>query len=117
MANKVTKRENFNAIITVLESQGLTNLVDVMKHEIELLDKKHGSTSKADKAKMEANGALQARIATLLDGKSMTASDIAKALSTDEMELTNQKVSAMIRQMGDKVTKEVVKGRAFFTLA
>ena len=117
MANKVTKRDNFNAIINVLSEQGRDDLVAVMKHEIELLDKKHGSTSKADKAKAEANGVLQARIATLLDGKSMTASDIAKALSTDEVELTNQKVSAMIRQMGDKVTKEVVKGRAFFTLA
>lgn len=117
MANKVTKRDNFKAIIGVLQAQGLDNLVAVMEHEIELLDKKHGSTSKADKAKAEANGVLQERIAALIDGKSMTASDIAKALSTDEVELTNQKVSAMIRQMGDKVTKEVVKGRAFFTLA
>lgn len=117
MANKVTKRDNFKAIINVLSEQGLDNLVAVMEHEIELLDKKHGGQSKADKAKAEANGVLQERIAELLDGKSMTASDIAEALSTDEVKITNQKVSAMIRQMGDKVTKEVVKGRAYFTLA
>ena len=114
---KITKRENFNAIIAVLEEQGLDNLVEVMKHEIDLLDKKHGGQSKADKAKAEANGVLQERIAVLLDGKVMTASDIADALSTDEVKITNQKVSAMIRQMGDKVTKELVKGRAYFTLA
>lgn len=115
MANKVTKKDNFKAIVKVLEEQGLTALVEVMNHEIELLEKKSNTPSKADKAKAEANEALKARILDAIAGKSMTASEIAKAVSTDEVEISNQKVSALIRQMGDAVTKEVVKGRAYFT--
>lgn len=117
MANKITKRDNFNAIIEVLKEQGKDNLVAVMEHEIELLNKKSNTPSKADKAKAEANEALKASICELLAGKSMTATEIADALSTDEVKVTNQKVSAMIRQLGDGITKELVKGRAYFTVA
>ena len=112
---KVTKRENFMAIITVLEEQGLDNLVAVMKHEIELLDKKHGSVSKADKAKAEANEALKADILNLIKGTPMTASDIAQSLSTADNLIPNQKITAMLRQLGESVTREVVKGKAYFS--
>ena len=37
---KVTKKENFEKIIEVLKTQGFDELVQVMQHEIELLDKK-----------------------------------------------------------------------------
>lgn len=117
MANKITKKDNFNAIIEVLKAQGKDDLVAVMEHELELLAKKSNTPSKADKAKAEANEVLKTAIYEVLTGKSMTASDIAEALSTDEVKITNQKVSALIRQMGDTITKEVVKGRAYFTVA
>ena len=117
MANKTTKRDNFNAIIEVLKDAGKDNLVAVMEHEIELLNKKHSGVSKADEAKRADNKVLQERIVELLAGKEMTASEIAKALSTDEVEYSNQKVSAMIRQIGDSITKNVVKGKAYFTVA
>ena len=116
MATKVTKRDNFNAIIEVLKAQGCDNLVAVMEHEIELLNKKHGGVSKADKERKEANVVLCDKIATLIVNKPMTATDIAKAVSTDEVEYTNQKISAMLRQIGDKVTKEVIKGKTYFSI-
>ena len=43
MANKVTKKDNFKAIIEVLKAQGKDNLVEVMEHEIELIEKKRAS--------------------------------------------------------------------------
>ena len=113
---KITKRENFNAIIEVLKDADRADLVAVMEHEIELLNKKHGGVSKADEAKRADNKALQERIVDLITDKAMTASEIAKALSTDEVEYSNQKISAMLRQIGDKVTKEVVKGKAYFSI-
>ena len=116
MAKKVTKRESFNAIIEVLKANGKDDLVSVMEHEIELLNKKHGGVSKADMAKREANGELQERIVELITNKPMTASAIAKALSTDEVELSNQKISAMIRQIGDKVVKTTEKGKSLFSV-
>ena len=113
---KITKRENFNAIIEVLKEQNREDLVAVMEHEIELLNKKHGGVSKATEAKRVANGALQERIVELIADKPMTATEIAKALSTDEVDLSNQKISAMLRQLGDKVTKTVDKGKAYFSV-
>ena len=35
MANKVTKKDNFKAIIEVLKAQGKNNLIEVMEHENE----------------------------------------------------------------------------------
>jgi len=43
MANKITKKDNFKAIIEVLKAQGKDNLVEVMEHEIELIEKKRAS--------------------------------------------------------------------------
>ena len=114
---KVTKRDNFNAIIEVLKAQGKDNLVKVMEHEIELLNRKSNKPSKANEQKKADNAVLQDAILEVLADAKMTASELAKALSTDEVEYSNQKMSAMLRQLGDKVTKEVVKGKAYFTVA
>ena len=43
MANKITKRDSFISIIEVLKGAERTDLVEVMEHEIELLDKKKAS--------------------------------------------------------------------------
>ena len=115
MANKVTKRDNFKAIIEVLAGQGKDELVKVMEHEIELLDKKSNTPSKADKAKAEANEALKTAICELIKDTPMTASDIAQSLSTADNLIPNQKITAMLRQMGDTVKREVVKGKAYFS--
>ena len=114
---KVTKRDNFNAIIEVLKAQGKDNLVEVMEHEIELLNRKSNKPSKANEQKKADNAVLQNAILEVLGEGQMTASELAKALSTDEVEYSNQKMSAMLRQLGDKVTKEVVKGKAYFSVA
>jgi uncharacterized protein YqeY len=112
---KVTKRDNFNSIIKVLADAGRDDLVEVIEHEIELLNKKHGKVSKADIQRKADNAELQTAILAVLD-KPMTASEIANVLSTDEVQYSNQKVSAMLRQLGDKVTKEVVKGKSYFSI-
>ena len=114
---KVTKRDNFNAIIEVLKENGKDELVKVMEHEIELLARKSNKPSKANEQKKADNAVLQNTIFELLAGGKMTASEIAKALSTDEVDYSNQKISAMLRQLGDKVTKEVIKGKAYFSVA
>lgn len=114
---KVTKRESFNAIIEVLEAQGKADLVEVMKHEIELLNRKSNKPSKAQEQKKADNAVLQNAILEVLANGKMTASEIAKALSTDEVEYSNQKISAMVRQLGEKVVKTTEKGKSYFTLA
>ena len=117
MTNKVTKKDNFKAIIEVLANAGRDDLVEVMNHELELLAKKSNRPSKANEQKKADNAVLQDAILEVLADAKMTASELAKVLSTDEVEYSNQKMSAMLRQLGDKVTKEVVKGKAYFTVA
>ena len=45
MANKITKKDNFMAIVEVLRENGKEELAKVMEHEIELLSAKAGKKS------------------------------------------------------------------------
>lgn len=53
MEKKITKRDNFNAIIEVLTDTGREDLAKVIEHEIELLDAK-SSKAKARAAEKKA---------------------------------------------------------------
>ena len=116
---KITKRDNFNAIIEVLKAQGKDDLVAVMEHEIELLNKKHGE-SKAVAEKKAQNVALADEVLAILteSGDGMTATDVAKALA-DRVggEFSNQKATALLKLLGDKVTATMSGKRKLFTVA
>ena len=43
---KITKREQFEKVVAILEEQEQTELVTFIQHEIELLDKKKSSKKK-----------------------------------------------------------------------
>ncbi len=113
----MTKKENFSAIREVLVTEGFDELVAFVDHEIELLSKKRGSTKPTKK--QEANEVLKGRILDVLSDEGMTVTEVMKALGDEN--LSNQKVSAVLRLMGENgdktVTKEVVKGKSYFKLA
>lgn len=115
---KVTKKDNFKAIVEVLAEAGRDDLVAVMEHEIELLNKKHGE-SKADTERKAKNAMLANEVVAILEGSDgMTATDIAKALSVKVGEdFSNQKASALIKMLGDKVTATMDGKRKLFSLA
>jgi len=70
MSNKVTKRDNFSAIIAVLEAAEKPELVAVMQHEIDLLDKKKASASTKPSNKQLENDSIKKEIAkVMLSGK------------------------------------------------
>lgn len=118
MANKITKRENFEKIIAVLKAAGADELVEVMEHETELLAKKNSTKSKAEIAKAEANAALAEQICGILaDGVARRCGDIHKAVADDE--ISANKVSAILRSLitEGKVKREETKGVAYFSLA
>ena len=112
----MTKRENFVAINAILNEMGNHDFDEFITHEIELLGRKRTASSKPTKRQLE-NEALKGRIAEVLNDEGITVTGILKEL--DEEGLTNQRVSALLRQMvGDgKAIKEVVKGKAMFTIA
>lgn len=59
---KTTKRDNFNAIIAVLKAAKADDLVAVMEHEIELLDKKKASASSKPSVKQAENAEIKKQI-------------------------------------------------------
>ena len=115
MANKITKKEMF----TMIKAQVKDNaeMVAFIDHEIELLDKK-ASNKKATKTQ-EANIGIKSTILTVLEGaKPMTVTEMQGA-SAELGELSNQKVSALVRQLVEagKVVKTIDKKVSRFSLA
>lgn len=112
----MTKKENFVAIKGILNEIGNVDFDEFIDHEIELLGRKRTGASKPTKRQLE-NVALKEHIADVLTDEGQTVTQILGALGQED--LTNQRVSALLRQMvGDgKVAKEMVKGKAMFTIA
>lgn len=118
MANKTTKAQMFAMIKALDEVQKNAEMVAFIDHELELLAKK--ATSKKATAKTEANDqyiSLIRDVLTLAESP-MTVTDIQKADSTLS-ELSNQKVSSLIRTMVNnlEVIKVVDKKKSTFKLA
>ena len=115
MANKITKKEMF----TMIKAQVKDNaeMVAFIDHEIELLDKK-ASNKKATKTQ-EANVGIKSTILAVLEGgKSMTVTEMQGA-SAELGELSNQKVSALVRQLVEagEVVRTIDKKVSRFSLA
>ena len=120
MANKkTTKREYYELIKSKLADNA--EIVAFCDHEIELLDnrKKTVDGEKKLTPKQKENLAL---VATILDNMEVdtiySISDMQRKIEICK-ELTNQKISSLIRQaMSDGTIERVeVKGKAFFKLA
>ena len=120
MANKkTTKREYYELIKSKLADNA--EIVAFCDHEIELLDnrKKTVDGEKKLTPKQKENLAL---VATILDNMEVdtiySISDMQRKIEVCK-ELTNQKISSLVRQaMSDGTIERVeVKGKAFFKLA
>ena len=81
MEKKVTKRDNFVTIVNTLEAAGYTDLANVIKHEIDLLDAK-AAKAKDTAAKKKVEGdALRDAVQAVLTDELQTIADI-----TDQVE-------------------------------
>lgn len=112
----MTKKETFATIKGILNDNGINDYNDFLDHEVELLSRKRTASSKPTKRQVENEG-LKGRIAEVLGDEGLTVTAILGELGEDG--LTNQRVSALLRQMvaDGKVKKEMVKGKAMFTIA
>lgn len=118
---KITKRENFGAIIGVLETAGRADLVEVMQHEIDLLDKK-AKSGKMTKTQ-EANVAIKTKIVETLTalGKAVSITEMlgVSAELTEMVGGSNQKASALVTQLKNEgvVIRHQEGKKATFTVA
>ena len=82
---KITKRDNFNAIIEVLNGAGRSDLADVIAHEIELLDNK-AAKAKATAAKKKVEGdALRDAVHAVLTDELATIADITAKIEGEDV--------------------------------
>ena len=115
---KITKRDRFNTLLTFAEVKANPDMVAFIEHELELLAKKN-SAEKKPTAQQTANEGIKEVILDVLgkDGGLMTVTDVQK--STEELaELSNQRVSALLRQLvADGYVERVEdKRKAYFKL-
>ena len=117
MANKMTQRDYFNEIIALAEANDRNDLVKFAKERIEALDKK-AANKKATKTQEENVGYKTEIKRVLEDGEKLTVTEI-QAKSDILGELSNQRVSALLRQMiaDNIVVKTVDKKKSYFAIA
>ena len=112
MEKKITKRENFEAIIAVLNDAGREDLAAVVAHEIELLDNK-AAKAKAKAAEKKTEGdALTAAVAAVLTDEFCTIADVTAKVEFDG-EVSTAKVQYRLNQLvnnGKAVKEQVTVG-------
>lgn len=117
-----TKAEMFATVISIVETSEAPNkeeLVERLKHEIELISKK--STSKANEEKAKADNALIEKIKeTLADGTAKTVSEIQVANPDLSVAagISNSKVTSLLGKLvtAGEVTRVKDKRKSLYSL-
>ena len=110
---KLTKKDYFNELKELVSDR--QHLMDFIDHEIEHLSKKSSRTAPT-KTQVENEKIKEKIVATLVElGKYATITDIQNA-NTELADLSNQKISALLKQLYDnKVIEKVIdKKKAYF---
>ena len=116
MANKMTKRDYFNSLLSLDEVQSNAALVDFINHELDLLAKKNSAERKPTAVQV-ANEGIKTAILSALSKTPVTISELQKS-APELAELTNQRISALVRQLVNdgKVVRSEDKRKAYFAL-
>lgn len=117
---RITKKDRFNQLLALAEVKSNPDLVAFIEHEIDLLARKNASTGERKPTKTQiTNEGIKSEILELMkSGTSYLISDMMKMFPT-LAEYPSQKIVALMRQLvqSGAVTREVVKGKAYFTKA
>ena len=111
---KITKKEKFEMLLAMESVKGNEMLVEFINHEIDLLARKN-SADKKPTAQQSANAEIQKAILEGMEvGKKYTITDLIKEIPACA-ELTNQRVSALVRQLMPTYIERVEeKKKAYF---
>ena len=115
---RITRRERFNSLLSLSEVQANADLVAFIEHEIELLDKKNSSEKKLTVQQIANEGIKDAIVEGMEENRLYTVTELIKEI-TECNELTNQRVSALLRQLisEGKIVKTIDKRKSYFQLA
>ena len=115
---KVTQVEFYGMLRDVVEASDVDNkneLVDFIDSRVALIKNRKRSESKIAKANVE----LAEKVYDVLADADapMTATEIYNSLNGVEGIASSQKVTALIKKLGDRVVKVVEKGKSKFSVA
>ena len=116
MANtKMTKKEMFNEIIALATANSREDIIDFAKKEIELLNKRATTETKADKEKKVERERLTESIIELLTNvtDARTTMDIATAIGISPQKATPIMAALLLE---NKVKFEIQKGKKYYSL-
>lgn len=120
MANKKMTKRDYFTILRASYPETASNYAEVIAfidHEIELLNRKNSADKKPTAQQVANEGIKAAIIAGMTPNRLYTITEIQKEIP-ECAELTNQKVSALIRQMiGTEIVKTEDKRKSYFSLA
>ena len=120
MANKMTKKDYFNTIATIVANSEVENKEDIqafISHELELLAKKSGKSGQTKTQK--ENVVIIEKIYDALAevGSPVTITELQSQVPT-MAEYSNQKLSALMKKLVDngRVTKTIDKKKSYFSI-
>ena len=113
---KLTKRDHFNALLNLEEVKANPILVEFIEHELDLLAKKNAADKKPT-AQQTANKAIcEAIVEGMEPNRLYTITELIKEIP-ECADLTNQRVSALVRSMIDiHIERVEEKRKAYFRL-
>ena len=115
MANKITKRDNFNALLNIEEVASNAELVEFIKHELELLDRKNKAKSGELTETQKENLALGEEMVEFIAkaGKELSVADI-----RNHFGITAQKATPILTKLVEngKLNKRVDKRVSYFSV-
>lgn len=111
---KLTKMQKFEMLANLEDVKSNEVLAEFVAHEMELLAKKNASEKKPTAQQIANEGIKTAILEGMEDGKLYTISDMLKAIP-ECSDLTNQRVSALVRGMlGTSLERVEEKRKAYF---
>ena len=112
---KITKRDRFNALLSIPAVQADPDMVAFIEHELELLAKKNSADKKPTAQQVANDGIKQAILDGMEMGRLYTITELQKSIPACA-ELSNQRVSALVRQMvGVTINRTEDKRQAYFS--
>jgi hypothetical protein len=119
MANsvkKMTKADKYNMLKAIPSVAENPILVEFLDHELELLAKKNSTDKKPTAQQVANDGLKQSIIDGMEKGKLYTITDLIKSIPA-LADLTNQRVSALVRQLiPNSIERVEEKRKAYFKL-
>lgn len=111
----MTNKEKFELIKTYVADN--EELVEFCDKQIASLSRKRSSVNSKAKKEADARAELVFNALAEMDNP-VTITELITLTSNEEVAgFTNQRISALMRKLGDRVHKEVVKGKSYFSIA